>query len=105
MSAIARMKYANDAGFQERVKYFFLTKALDVLTLAEPNADDLKLAQAVITNNVDVSLMCNVVITNATIGNSIDNTLSPVDAHIEYAVLSEGKFNLLANVLAAANAI
>lgn len=96
MAAIERMKYINDDGFQKRVNYFYLKRSEQVIKNETPEPTDLKLAKAIYADSVDKKLMCYSVVTNATIGSTIDAGNTPPDNDIEYAVITDNQFNSLA---------
>lgn len=95
-NGLKRMLYAEEAGFQKRVGYYYWQRASQVLLSASPDSTDLALAKAIYAGRVSRLDMCLSVVTVAAIGNAIDNEGIPTDAQIETAVVTEDRFHLLA---------
>jgi len=94
--AIKRQSYADHDGFQKRVAYYFWDQARAVLAQETPDADDLAFAKGVYAGQVKIKDMCLTVITNTSIGTSIDGGSEPSDSDLEWAVKTDNQFHNLA---------
>ena len=94
--SIKRMTYAEEAGFQKRVGYYFWYQANAVLNQETPDATELAFAKAVYAGKVSKKDMCLTVITNSSIGTAIDSNSEPSDSDIEWAVTTNNQFGNLA---------
>jgi len=103
--ALKRQSYADHTAFQRRVAYYFWDQAKIVLADDTPDADDLAFAKAVYGGQVKIKDMCLTVITNTSIGTSIDNETEPTDSDIEWAVKTDNQFHNLALAYSAAGLI
>ena len=103
--SLKRITKAKDKQFQDRVSFYMWQKANDVMDNENPDVNDLALAKAVIARQVNVEDMTMVVITNGTIGGSIDSDTAVPDSAIEYVVDTENKFHDLETAYKAAGII
>lgn len=94
--SVKRMIYAEEAGFQKRVAYYYWLRASQILALETPDALNLKMAKAVYADKVSKKDMCLVVITNTDVGTTIDAGNVPVEGDIEWAVITDDQFGKLA---------
>lgn len=103
--ALKRITKAKSKQFQDKVAYYMWQQANVVLDQETPNVDDLALAKAIIARQVNMEDMTMVAMTNATIGSKIDSDTEIPDSDIEYVVVSENKFNVLASAYKSAGII
>jgi len=94
--SVKRMVYAEEAGFQKRVAYYYWLRASQVLALETPEALDLTMAKAVYADKVSKKDMCLTVITNTSIGGTIDAGNTPSESDLEWAVVTDDQFGKLA---------
>ena len=104
-NSLKRMLYAEEAGFQKRVAYYFWLRASQVMALAEPDATELAFAKAVYSDRVSKKDMCLVVITNTTVGTTIDGGSDPTENDLEWSVITDNQFGNLAQSYNAAGLI
>jgi hypothetical protein len=100
--ALKRINKARDPEFQDRVMFYMWVQAVTVLEATTPDTNDLALAKAIFAGSVKAEDMTRVVITNGTIGAKVDSDTAVLDSEIEYVVVTENKFNALAQSYAAA---
>ena len=103
--ALKRINKARDPEFQDRVMFYMWVQAVTVLEATTPDTNDLALAKAIFAGSVKAEDMTRVVITNGTIGTKVDSDTAVLDSEIEYVVVTENKFNVLAQSYAAAGLI
>ena len=96
VDSVKRMAYAEEAGFQKRVAYYYWFRASQILALETPDALNLKMANAVYADKVSKKDMCLAVITNTNIGTTIDAGNAPVENDIQWAVITDDQFGKLA---------
>ncbi len=104
-NALKRQNYADHGEFQQRVGYYFWERSKAVLADSGINADDLKLAKAVYASQVNKKDMCLTLITNTSVGTTIDGDGAPTDSDIEWAVVTDNQFHNLALAYVAAGLI
>jgi len=95
-NALKRMTYAEEAGFQKRVAYYFWLRANQVMAMETPDATELLFAKKVYAGEIDKKDMCLTVITNTSVGASIDAGTNPAEGDLEWAVITENQFGKLA---------
>ena len=95
-NSLKRMLWAEEAGFQKQVAYYFWEKAKEVLAEEIPNSIELAFAKKVYVGQVSKLDMCLTVITNTSIGTAIDSGSTPSDGDIEWAVKTDNQFGNLA---------
>lgn len=100
--ALKRQNYAEHKEFQQRAGYYFWLRSAAVLADASPDADDLKLAKAVYAGQVSLKDMGLTIITNTSIGTTLDGDGAPTDSDIEWAVITDNQFHKLAVAYVAA---
>ena len=100
--ALKRMAYAEEAGFQKRVAYYFWLRANQVMALSTPDETELLFAKEVYAGKISKVDMCLTVITNTSVGTSIDAGTNPVEDDIEWAVVTDNQFGKLAIAYSAA---
>ena len=103
--AIKRQSYADHDGFQKRVGYYFWERAKEVLAQETPDTDDLAFAKQVYAGQVKYKDMCLTVISNSSVGTSIDGGTEPSDSDLEWAVKTDNQFHNLALAYAAAGLV
>lgn len=104
-NSLKRMSWAEEAGFQKQVAYYFWEKAKEVLAEETPNSVELAFAKKVYAGQVLKLDMCLTVITNTSIGSTIDSSGSPSDSDVEWAVKTDNQFGKLALAYEAAGLI
>ena len=94
--ALKRISKTKDQAFQDRCQYYTYQKSSAVFAQETPDADDLLLAKALWAGQVKMEDVARIVVTNASIGASIDagNTVSEGD--IEYVIVTADTFHQLA---------
>jgi hypothetical protein len=105
MDAVKRRNMIKDSVFKTRVAEYFYYKANAVLLEANPVVNELDFAKALFAGSVKEEDMSRIVAYNTTIGNSIDNGSDILESDIEYAVITESRFTMLANAYKAMGVI
>ena len=103
--AVKRMNISRDNAFQDQCKYYMYQHAATVFTAQSPDADDLLLAKALWAGKVNAEDMARIVVTNATIGASVDAGNAVQGSDIEYVITTDNKFHSLALAYKAAGLI
>jgi len=103
--SVKRQTMANNKPFQDRCEYYFYEHARTVLEAATPDATDLAFAKAIWAGQVKVLDMTKAVMTNATVGTAIDNDTTITESDLAYVIITENKFNALAESYSAAGLI
>lgn len=103
VDSLKRISMANNPDFQKRCLVFMLEKAQAVLAQESPDADELKLAEALWTNNsLDFQKISFLVLGNPSIGNCCDAKQEITDNDLNYVMftetLAENKFNQIAKI-------
>jgi hypothetical protein len=88
------------------VAYYFWDQARAVLAdTASFTAEEVSFAKSIYSNQVKVKDMCLTIITNTSVGTSIDDGTEPIDSDIEWAVKTDNQFQNLALAYSAAGLI
>ena len=106
--ALKRVGMSRYKPFQDRCMYFFYQHADTVFGQGQDaDANDLALAKHIWAGSASREDMAFAVMSNSTIGGYIDNDNpdSITDSDIEYAVVTEDRFNQLAQSYSAAGMI
>jgi len=103
--ALKRISKSKDKAFQDRCAYYMYQKAAAVFAQGTPDANDLLLAKALWAGQVKIEDMARIVVTNATIGATIDADGIPAEGDIEYVIITGTSFHELAESYKAAGLI
>jgi len=87
--SLKRITWAKDKQNQDRVDYYLFQKALAVMALETPGADDLAFAKMIYVGSHNLLACAKVVVSNTTIGAKIDVGTAVPDSDIEYVVMTE----------------
>ena len=98
MDAKKRRDKIMNRDFQTIVSEYFYKKANDILLSETPDADELAFSKALFAGNVKAEDMSRIVAYNSSIGSAIDVGTEISEGDIEYAVLTESRFTLLAAI-------
>ena len=105
MDAVKRRNIIKDSVFKTRVAEYFYLKANSVLLDDNPVLDELAFAKAIFAGQVKEEDMTRIVAYNSTIGSAIDAGNDILESDIEYSVLNESRFSMLADAYKAMGVI
>ena len=95
-NSLKRMLYAEEAGFQKKVAYYFWLRSNQIFALETPDATELLFAKEVYAGKIDKKDMCLTIITNTSVGSAIDSESEPIESDLEWAVITDNQFGKLA---------
>lgn len=103
--SLKRITMAKDAQFQDRCKYYAMEKAKVVMAQGSPNANELALSKEVVNGTAPMFDLAIMVISESTIGTTVDGGGTPVESDVAWAVTADesGVFRKLADARAALN--
>ena len=87
--ALKRISKVKDSAFKDRCTYYMYAKAAVIFADADPDADDLLLAKALWANQVNAEDIARIVVTNDSIGASIDADTAVDEGSIEWVIYSD----------------